>query len=146
MRRRRLASSLLGAAFVVALALAPAARAVGLGINEAGGPAFPERAYTLHVPKKVALDPGDVTVRENGDEVADLGVQSAGAAAEGEFATVLVIDASRSMVGRPIEEAMRAARAFAGRRSPGHELAVVTFNRRVEVALPLTTSTSYRFA
>jgi tight adherence protein B len=138
MRRRRLASSLLGAACVVAIALAPAARAVGPGINEAGGPAFPERAYTLHVPREVALAPGDVTVRENGDEVADLGVQSAGAAAEGEFATVLVIDASRSMAGSPIKEAMRAARAFSDRRSPGHELAVVTFNRKVEVALPLT--------
>jgi len=138
MSRRRLASSLLGAAWAAALALAPAALADGPRINEAGGPAFPERAYTLHVPREVALGPGDVSVRENGEEVEGLGLQSAGAAQEGEFATVLVIDASRSMAGSPIEEAMRAARAFADRRSPGQELAVVTFNRKIDVALPLT--------
>jgi tight adherence protein B len=138
MRGRRLASSLLGAAAAVALALAPAALADGPRINQAGGAAFPERAYTLHVPEEVALVPGDVTVRENGEEVEDLSLQSAGAAAEGDFATVLVIDASRSMAGSPIEGAMRAARAFADRRSPGHELAVVTFNRKVHIALPLT--------
>ncbi len=138
MGRRRLASSLLGAATAAALVLAPAALAGGPTINDAGGPAFPERAYTLHVPRQVALGPGDVTVRENGDQVENLGLKSAGAAAEGEFATVLVIDASRSMAGSPIEEAMRAARSFSDRRSPGHELAVVTFNRRVDVALPLT--------
>ena len=138
MGRRRLASSLLGAAGAAALALAPAALADGPRINEAGGPAFPERAYTLHVPREVALGPGDVSVRENGEEVEGLGLQSAGAAGEGEFATVLVIDASRSMAGSPIEEAMRAARAFADRRSPGQELAVVTFNRKIDVALPLT--------
>ena len=131
MGRRRLASSLLGAAGAAALADGPR-------INEAGGPAFPERAYTLHVPREVALGPGDVSVRENGEEVEGLGLQSAGAAGEGEFATVLVIDASRSMAGSPIEEAMRAARAFADRRSPGQELAVVTFNRKIDVALPLT--------
>ena len=138
MSRRRLASSLLGAACAAVLALAPAALADGPRINEAGGPAFPERAYTLHVPREVALGPGDVSVRENGEEVEGLGLQSAGAAQEGEFATVLVIDASRSMAGSPIEEAMRAARAFADRRSPGQELAVVTFNRKIDVALPLT--------
>ncbi|HXE99667.1 MAG TPA: type II secretion system F family protein [Solirubrobacterales bacterium] len=139
MGKRRLASSLLAVAVAAGLALAPAALADGPRINEAGGPAFPERAYTLHVPREVSLGPDDVTVRENGDEVEGLGVQSAGAAAEGEFGTVLVIDASRSMAGSPIEEAMRAARAFSDRRSPGQELAVVTFNRKVDVALPLTT-------
>jgi tight adherence protein B len=138
MGRRRLASSLLAAAGAAALSLAPAALADGPRINEAGAPAFPERAYTLHVPREVALGPGDVSVRENGEEVEGLGLQSAGAAEEGEFATVLVIDTSRSMAGSPIEEAMRAARAFADRRSPGQELAVVTFNRQVDVVLPLT--------
>ncbi|MEK6271158.1 MAG: type II secretion system F family protein [Actinomycetota bacterium] len=138
MGRRRLASSLLGAAGAAALSLAPAALADGPRINEAGGPAFPERAYTLHVPTEVALGPGDVSVRENGEAVDGVGLQSAGAAGAGEFATVLVIDASRSMAGSPIEEAMRAGRALADRRSPGQELAVVTFNREVDVVLPLT--------
>ena len=64
MGRRGLASSLLGAAVAAALVLAPSALAGGPTINEAGGPAFPERAYTLHVPREVALDPGDVTVRD----------------------------------------------------------------------------------
>jgi tight adherence protein B len=138
---RRLASSLVGAVCAAGLVMAPAALADGPVINEAGGPVFPERAYTLHVPTEVALGTEDVSVRENGEEVEDLGLQSAGAAGEGEFATVLVIDASGSMSGSPIEEAMRAARAFADRRSPGQQLAVVTFNRKTDVEPALGPST-----
>jgi tight adherence protein B len=49
-----------------------------------------------------------------------------------------VLDASRSMKGAPITAAMRAARAFAQHRNARERLALVTFNRRARVALPLT--------
>ena len=51
---------------------------------------------------------------------------------------VLVIDASNSMAGEPISGAMAAARAFAARRDPSQQLAVVTFNSDSTVLLPLT--------
>ena len=52
---------------------------------------------------------------------------------------MLVIDASNSMRGAPIADAMAAARVFADQRSPDQPLGVVTFNSRTETLLPLTT-------
>jgi tight adherence protein B len=43
------------------------------------------------------------------------------------------------MRGRPIKNALTAARAFTRKRNPQQKLAVVTFNRKSEVTLPLTT-------
>ena len=54
--------------------------------------------------------------------------------AEKQSAPCSLIDASNSMEGKPIAEAMAAARAFAARRNPGQPLAVVTFNDDVTVA------------
>jgi tight adherence protein B len=78
--------------------------------------------------------------------LASLGLLAAapGAAAEGsasegagEFGTVLAIDASASMSGRPIEGAMNAARAFE-QYAGEQQLAVVTFNQAVTSALSPT--------
>lgn len=109
-----------------------------LGIDPAGSPTFPERAYTLRVPGERALAPGDLHVTENGVPVDDLTVASAAAGAGEAFGSVLVIDASNSMKGAAIAEAMKAARAFAARRAPGQRVGVVTFNRAADVLLPLT--------
>ena len=54
------------------------------------------------------------------------------------FASVLVIDASKSMRGDAIDGAMAAARAFAGRRKLEQRLGVILFNKRAVTALPLT--------
>ena len=77
-------------------------------------------------------------VEENGRPVAGRAVSPASRAAE-KLGVVLVIDASRSMTGRPIEDAMEAARAFARRRNPIQAMGVVTFNSEVATPLPLTT-------
>jgi tight adherence protein B len=58
------------------------------------------------------------------------------ASAEG-IGTVLLIDSSNSMKGS-IDEAMKAARAFAAR-NPGQPLSVVFFNKKPNVALAFTT-------
>jgi len=52
---------------------------------------------------------------------------------------VLAIDASRSMRGRPLRSAVRAARLFARHRDPAQPVAVVAFAGSAEVVQPFTT-------
>lgn len=113
--------------------------AQGLSISPAGQAAFPERAFALEVPEGIPLELGDLSVRENGDPVQDIRTISASEAAEGEFASVLVIDASNSMAGRPIKDAMEAAKAFADQRALEQQLAILTFNNEVSTLVDFTT-------
>lgn len=128
------------AAAFAALAVPAGALGGEASISPTGNPAFPERTLALELPSKLALDPGDVQATENGVPVQGLEVTSAGQGGQGQFGTVLVIDASDSMRGEPINQAMRAARAFAAHRTADQELSVILFNRDVEVTLPFTTS------
>jgi tight adherence protein B len=109
-------------------------------LTEAGGAKFPERAFVLTLPSNRSLSAGDVQVSENGQSVIDVTLAPASAAGGTTFGTVLVVDASESMDGKPIQAAMDAARAFAARRNPSQRLAVVTFNSSPTVKLPFTTS------
>lgn len=130
-----------GAAALAAAVLAPVAAGAdtGLRLVEAGGSAFPDRAYILTLPQQRALTAADVRVRENGDLVAGATLDRAGAAGAGKrFAVVLAVDASTSMRGRPLEKAMAAARAFALRTDAYQELAAVAFNDTTRVLLPFS--------
>lgn len=138
MRSRRTPLVLLGAA-LAALALAQLSAAQSIGITEAGGARFPDRAYVLRLPSGLALTPSQIELTENGIPIKDMTLTPAGQAGKGQFALVLALDASNSMRGRPIEAAMEAARSFAARRNPDQQLAVVTFNTRSVVLLPFTT-------
>jgi tight adherence protein B len=137
MRRR----ALLAAAACLGALSGPGAAAAGEQprLTELGDGRFPERSYVLTLPGRTAVQQADVVVRENGGRVADLSVESAGADGGRDRGVVLVIDASRSMRGEPIQAAMEAARAFARRRAPQQPLAVVTFNATPTVLLPFTT-------
>ncbi len=97
---------------------------------------FPDMAFTLSLPKNQPLSTKQVSVTENGAPAHDVTVERPGAATAG---TVLAIDASNSMAGKPIRSAMVAARAFAARRGPGQRLGIVTFNNTTAVLLPPTT-------
>jgi len=110
-----------------------------LTLVEAGKPEFPHRSYVLGLPERTPLSVGQVNVTENGEDVARLSVVPAGAAGQKGFGTLLVIDASDSMAGRPIAGAMAAARAFAGRRNKNQQLGVMTFNDETKVLVPFTT-------
>src|SRR5436189_541451 len=123
---RRLAGTL-AVALCAAAAAAPPALAEGPRISPAGNPAFPDRAYSLRIPSQLALSASDVDVRENGQPAQQVAVASAQNANQGEFGTVLVIDASDSMRGGGIAGAMNAAQAFAARRAPEQALGVITF-------------------
>ncbi len=127
------------AATLVVTAAAGAAepRGQGMTLRETANSAFPEMQYILGLPSNAVLTTQNVTVLENGDQVNDLTVELPGAG-NTRVGTVLLIDASKSMEGDPIERAMEAAQAFATRIPERVELAVVLFNNKTPVVLPLT--------
>ncbi len=136
--KRTPAIALVSAALVAAVAtnVATAAEsAAGVGVTEATDSHFPDMAFVLSLPKKQPLTAAQLGLTENRKPVQNLTVAKPGADNVG---VVLVIDASNSMKGRPIAGAMAAARAFAARRTPGQQLALITFNGKTTVVLPLT--------
>jgi len=133
MTRRLLPVSGLALLAVLAAA-APAGAVERLGLTEARSPKFPQRSYVLTLPDAQTLPEREVTVTENGEPVDALEVEGLG----GQSAVVLVIDASRSM-GRKIDDAMAAARAFAAKRLPDQRLGIVFFSIEPVVALEPTT-------
>jgi tight adherence protein B len=125
-------------AAVGALIASPAAAKGPLRLVEAGGVEFPERAFVLSLPEKIRLTNDRLTVRENGLMVRDFSLTPAGDGKGRSAGVVLVIDASESMAGSPIRNAMAAARAFAAQRRPSQQLAVLAYNADTETVLPFT--------
>ncbi|HET9325037.1 MAG TPA: type II secretion system F family protein [Gaiellaceae bacterium] len=120
--------------------LVGAAAASGpIRLVEAGGVEFPERAFVLSMPEKTRLTQEALTLRENGVVVPDFSLTPVGAGKGPASGVVLLIDASESMAGAPIRNAMAAARAFASQRGPSQLLAVLAYNADTETVLPFTT-------
>ena len=135
----RLRASLPLAAALLALA-APVARGADTPQLSPGPPVkFPERSWLLTLPEKRALSLKDIEVAENGELVRGLRLASSAVAGS---AVVLAVDASNSMRGRAIEDAMTAARSFAARRREDQQIGVLFFNRDATVALEPTTDTA----
>lgn len=137
MKRRLI--SLPVAALVAALLAVPATASDAPHLTRGGHAKFPQRSFVLSLPKDTSVDPSRVRLTENGEPVHELNVVPARRATHGRFGTVLVIDASTSMRGRPIAQALAAARRFNAYRRPGQKLGVVVFNRSAATALDLTT-------
>src|SRR5437764_3171628 len=135
--RRTAAVILLALALAAATAASALADQGGLRLSEAGNARFPDRSYLLSLPPGGAARPQQIHVREDGTVVRGVSVLPASLASSHGFGVVLVIDTSRSMKGKPINDAMAAARAFARRRRPSQQLGIVTFNGQAHVALPL---------
>jgi len=110
-----------------------------LRLVEAGRAEFPKRSFVLTLPGRRALTAKDVRVLENGEPVRDVSLAAAGSADADDSGVVLVIDASKSMRGEAIRDAMAAARVFAERRPPNQSMGLVAFNRRASVLLAPTT-------
>lgn len=127
-------------ALMAALVVPAPASAAEAGLRQAPAK-FPDRAFVLTLPEARDLRPGDVRVSEGGAPVADVRVSAGGRGGQG-FATILAIDASNSMRGQPIADAMEAARAFAAERRDDQPLGVVFFSREPAVALEPTTDAS----
>jgi tight adherence protein B len=117
----------------------PAGAEGSVRLVEAGGVEFPERAFVLSLPEKARLTEDRLTVRENGVIVPEVSLTPAGEGKGPSAGVVLVIDASESMAGSPIGNAMAAARAFAAQRRPSQQLAVLAYNADTETVLPFTT-------
>jgi tight adherence protein B len=120
----------LAAASLLSVAAANAAGEVQL--VEIGRVRFPDRGYLVNLPPGPGLHQKNVQVRENGRLVRRFSLVPLEAAPE-TFATILVLDASKSMRGRPFEAALEAARTFAARKNASEEIGVVTFNGSSQV-------------
>jgi tight adherence protein B len=120
------------------LVASPAAAKGPVRLVEAGGVEFPERAFVLSLPEKTRLTADRLTVRENGVMVPAVSLSPAGEGKGRSAGVVLVIDASESMAGSPIVNAMAAARAFAAQRKPSQQLAVLAYNADTQTVLPFT--------
>jgi tight adherence protein B len=138
--RVRRALSIAGATALLALAAVAAASAAPPRLTPTGTSTYPQRSFLLTLPSPRALVASQVQVTENGVPVSGLSVAREGTSAASSSAVVLAIDASGSMSGKPIVAALTAARAFAAARLPNEQLAIVTFNRSVNVLQPFTTS------
>lgn len=140
---RKLIRAILGT-LAVLLLLTPTAIAAGgeTKLTRVTGARFPERAFVLTLPAKRTVLPETIKVRENGTRVSELAAVPANSIGKDGLGVVLVIDASKSMKGRAIEDAMAAARAFARQRNPQQQLGVVVFNRNANVTRPPTADES----
>jgi Flp pilus assembly protein TadB/uncharacterized protein YegL len=131
-----------GLALVVALAL-PALSlgqsGSGVTLKDAPDTAFPDRVYQLQLPEQRTLTAEDVTIRENGAPPAG---QIAVEAPDATSGVILLIDASQSMQGEPIQQAMAAARAFMRVRPEAMPVAVVAYNPEQHVLTDFTTDTN----
>jgi tight adherence protein B len=140
MRRASFAAIALGALLLLAEAALGAAPTSGTraGLIEADS-RFPDRAFVLKLPGQRRLGARQVHVFENGTPVSGVSLVPMTEGKQADFGVVLVMDASDSMSGNAIVDATAAARAFAARRAPKQQLAIVTFNRKASVLLPFTT-------
>ena len=129
---------LVALAGVIWVGAASGAAAPGPTIVESGGAVYPQRAYILTLPAPKVLTSAEVKVTENGQSATGVTVAGHGAPA-GTTAVVLAIDASASMQGRPINDAIDAARGFAAKMGPDDQVAVIVFNNGVHVIQPFTT-------
>ena len=129
---------ILTTALLLAAALAPTASAADeLRLSPTGEERFPARAYLLSLPSGTSAEPEQVHVNENGTAVRELSVTSPELDA-GSRGVMLVIDASMSMRGTPIESAMDAARALISHRTDGQKIGIVVFHRKATTLLPPT--------
>jgi tight adherence protein B len=110
-----------------------------VSLVEAKGPAYPVRKYVLTLPNDRKLTIHDVRVRENGGSVLDPTLVPASRAGKKSFGTVLVLDTSYSMTGKPIAAAVKAEQAFAAKRNPNEQLGLIEFNKEPTPTLQLTT-------
>jgi tight adherence protein B len=105
-------------------------------LSESSSSGFPDKAFLVALPKTQALSTDNVEVAENGQPVLGLGVAPPGGDASG---AILLIDASNSMKGAPIQNAMAASKAFLGERKDDLPVAIIVFGPEDSVLSDFTT-------
>jgi tight adherence protein B len=105
-------------------------------LTESSTSGFPDKAYLVTLPSTRPLNTSQVQVSENESPVVGLGVTPPGGDKSG---AVLLIDASNSMQGAPINNATAAARAFLAERKKDLPVAIVVFGPDDSVLSDFTT-------
>ncbi len=108
-------------------------------LTESPTSGFPDKAYIVGLDRTRPLTAAQVTVTENGGPVIGVAVQAPGGSRSG---AGLLIDASNSMKGAPIQNATVAARAFLEERKQDLPVAIVTFNPQIDVLSDFTTNST----
>lgn len=139
---RTVVVSRIAAAFAVIAVVAPAAATAaggGVTLTPIGRVPFPARGFVVDLPKQVAIANLNPRVTENGLPVRGATLTPVGSSALS-FGAVLAVDASDSMAGKPFAAALAAAAAFAQHRTANEQIALVAFNRRINVVQRPTAS------
>jgi tight adherence protein B len=134
----------LGLVTAAALAAAFAAVAAGAPTGVTATPVarirFPDRGFLISLPSTRLLSAGDISVHENGQLVTGLSVTPVSSAKES-LGTVVVLDTSNSMHGRPLADALAAISRFAAQFSSGQEkIGLLTFNSKWRLVQPPSAS------
>jgi tight adherence protein B len=108
-------------------------------LTESTTSGFPDKAYLLTLARTQALNTSNVDVTENGGSVTALGVTPPGGDKSG---AILLVDASNSMQGAPIQNAMAASRAFLAERKKDLPVAIIVFGPDDSVLSNFTTDSA----
>lgn len=112
-----------------------------LKLTPVGRVPFPERAFIVDLPRKMAARDLKPAVRENGLPVVGATLTPVGSS-NLRLGTVLMIDTSKSMAGKPLASAIAAAQRFVSNGNPNVQVGLVTFNSTVAVEQAPTTDFS----
>lgn len=131
MTSRRYLFVLAAAGMALAPVSAKAQSGVDLRVNEAT--TWPDRQLVLSLPAKRVLSKDQIAILEEGEPVHNPKIVSE--SRNRKRGVVLAIDASLTMRGEPIRQAMIAARSFSRRRSTNTPLGVIFFSGPNRIAL-----------
>lgn len=129
MRKIRLAA----AGLTLTLLALPAAAAAAVQLGRVDASAYPTMRASIVSPAGASIAP---TIWENNQPVAGLQEQNLGRIK----AIATLIDRSQSMHGKPIADAIGAARSFVGAKNPVDQLAVIAFGSKPLVISPFSTA------
>jgi tight adherence protein B len=124
---------LAAAGFALTLLALPAAAAAAVQVSHVDATAYPTMRVTIVSPAGAAVTP---TITENGQVVAGLQEQNLGEIK----AISTLIDRSQSMRGKPLADAVAAARSFVGRKNSSDQLAVIAFGSKPQTLSPFSTA------
>jgi tight adherence protein B len=139
--RRLLSTVLVATVFATVAVVSALADSGGVTVTPISRLRFPERGFLVGLPNSKPLTSADVAVRENNRLVRDPSFVTAEASTE-HLGVLLVIDASNSMRGQPLDDAFASARLLADRLLPSERVGLLTFNATPTVAQEPTADAS----
>ena len=129
MIKLRLAAAGLALTFVAL----PAAAAAAVQVGRVDATAYPTIRFPIISPAGASVTP---TITENGQPVAGVQEQNLGKIK----AISTLIDRSQSMHGKPLADAIAAARTFVGKKNGSDQLAVIAFGSKPLTLSPFSTA------